>query len=1139
MKKRMLGLFCVLALCLTLLSTAALAAQDPVWYIERGWDGSMVTEQTKTVDTCTPIDKTTVTWDGSTTGGWYVASGNVTIDQRVTVTGDVYLILTDGCTLTINGGIQVEEDDSLTIYGQSDQADTMGRLTASITAENATIWDAAIGGSGSKDGGMGGGTVTIHGGFVSAMATLIDEDESTGGNDDESTVGNDEVSTDYVYGAAIGGGGGGGITDDGKWFVANGGDGGTVIIYGGVVDAASDGGAAIGGGCGSDVGGDGGSITIYGGSVEAESISSAGMGGGSGDVGGDGGTITINGGSVKAASYGGAAIGGGCGSGTLSDFEALSGGNGGRITINGGSVEARSCCGAAIGGGNGRFSRGGDGGTITINGGSVTAIAVPGSMDDMSNIASGAAIGGGCGWSGGDGGTVTINGGFVSATVTEDVAPDVADLDHAVGYGAAIGGGYGGNGGNGGTITINGGTVEAASPDGAAIGGSAGNGAGNGGNGGNITIDGGTVTATSTRGAAIGGGCGYYNRIDDDETDDSSGDDKDDSLSSGGIITINGGTVEAKSQFGAAIGGGALDITWADESSISWNSSSVTFTGGGGGTIAVNGGTVSAVSARGAAIGGGSAQATIGEGCTIFDPLFPGIIIKSGDGGAVTISGGTVSAESAGGAAIGSGGTPVYQSSSPDVDAYFTCSGGDSGTFATGSDGSAVLFATGSGADNHIQDDDDSSGWNGVIFLDGKGQVYGTSVTLQHDFTVPNGDTLEIRQDQTLSLAPDATMTIYNEDCLTGAGTLDNGGGTYQILNPLPVFTPTTLVYTGSDLSDRLSLTAPADSVSIMGQPFTVSGTPTYHDWVITPPEGGILQVGTYTVTAHSASQDRTVSGQITVIADSSSNTDHSYAITVDQPDHGGVTASRKAASSGSTITLTVNPDEGYQLYTLTVTDSRGNQRELTSKGGGRYTFIMPPANVTVSAVFTRILPFIDVDKTSWYIDAVHYVYDRSLMIGTDTDRFSPNGVTSRAMIATVLWRMAGSPVVFDALSFADVADGTWYTEAVRWASAAGIVDGYGDGAFGPDDAVTREQLAAMLYRYAQFRDYDVSVGEYANILSYSDAQNVSEWALSAMQWACGAGIVNGCASQLNPQNDATRVEIAAMLMRFGELYNP
>ena len=379
MKKRMLGLFCVLALCLMLVPTAALAAQDPVWYIERGWDGSTVTEQTKTVDTCTPIDKTTVTWDGSTTGGWYVASGNVTIDQRVTVTGDVYLILTDGCTLTINGGIQVEEDDSLTIYGQSDQADTMGRLTTSITAENDSTYDAAIGGSGGKDGGMDGGAVTIHGGFVSAMAI----DESTGGDDDESTVGNDEVSTDYVYGAAIGGGG---VTADGESFVANGGDGGTVIIYGGVVDAASDGGAAIGGGCGSDVGGDGGSITIYGGTVETESITGAGMGGGCGtNVGGNGGSITINGGSVKTASYSSAAIGGGGNRGTVINIgnpEEVAG-SGGTITINSGSVEARSCCGAAIGGGGSRYAYGGNGGTITINGGSVTSKTQPGTNNDI------------------------------------------------------------------------------------------------------------------------------------------------------------------------------------------------------------------------------------------------------------------------------------------------------------------------------------------------------------------------------------------------------------------------------------------------------------------------------------------------------------------------------------------------------------------------------------------------------------------------------------------------------------------------------------------------------------------------------------------------------------------------------------
>ena len=372
-----------------------------------------------------------------------------------------------------------------------------------------------------------------------------------------------------------------------------------------------------------------------------------------------------------------------------------------------------------------------------------------------------------------------------------------------------------------------------------------GSGASSGGDGGSITINDGSVTATSTLGAAIGGGGGFGNRMVASENDDSSDDYKDDTISSGGTITINGGVVEARSQYGAGIGGGALDIAWNDDSTVNAGlSTKVTYTGGGGGTITINGGTVSAASNRGAGIGGGSAQAAIGKNVTVSaSNEFQRFIVKSGDGGTVTISGGTVSAESAEGAAIGSGGMPVYQSSSPDIDSYFTYSGGDIGTFATGSDGSAVLFATGSGAGNHIQDDDDPSGWSGVIFLDGEGQLYGTSVTLSEDVTIPSGNTLEIGQGQILSVDRGVTMTIDNEDCLTGGGTLGHSGGTYGILNPLPVFTPTTLVYTGSDLSDRLSLTAPAGSVSIMGQTFTVSGTPTYRDWVITPPAGGILPV--------------------------------------------------------------------------------------------------------------------------------------------------------------------------------------------------------------------------------------------------------------------------------------------------------
>lgn len=1165
MKKRLFASLLCLALCLSLLPITALADGDGgVEYIERGWDGSAVTEQVETIDTYTTITSDTIQWDN----GWYVAQGEVTIGtddnpQRVTVTGDVHLILTDGCTLTVNGGIQVEKGNSLTIYGQSEQTGTMGRLIASITEEDASIYHAVIGGNGSDTGGNEGGAVTIHGGFVSATATIFNHNVKAGTGD---TVGNDVYSigsaygaaigggggnvdggdggtitiyggvveaintvdhedgdnTAHVgtaYGAAIGGGGGGGKIDD-IWYAGTGGNGGIVIIYGGAVKASTDSGAAIGGGCGDaaraddtgGTGGEGGSITIYGGTVEAESVTGAGMGGGGGtNVGGDGGSITIHGGSVKAASYSGAAIGGGGNRGTMFGFI--------------------------------RTEVAGSGGTITINGGTVTAIAVPGSVEEMGAVGCGAAIGGGASVAnGGDGGTITINGGFVSATVTEEAAPDV-DPSKVLQYGAAIGGSSGIIAGSGGTITINGGIVEASSPGGAAIGGGEGGGSGAGGDGGSITIHGGSVTAASTLGAAIGGGGGHGNRTDNKETDDGSDTEEDSSMCRGGTITINGGTVDARSQYGAGIGGGALDIAWADGSNIYTNlSTEVTFTGGDGGTITIRGGTVSAASDRGAAIGGGSTQATIGKNVKVSaSNEFQRFIVKSGDGGTVTISGGTVSAESAEGAAIGSGGMPVYQSASPDIDSYFTYSGGDIGTFATGSDGSAALFATGSGAGNHIQDNDDPSGWSGVIFLDGEGQLYGTSVTLSEDVTIPSGNTLEIGQGQTLSVGRGVTMTIDNENCLTGAGTL-GAGGSYEILNPLPVFTPTTLFYTGSDLSGRLSLTAPAGSVSIMGQTFTVSGTPTYRDWVITLPAGGILQVGTYTVTAYSPSQGRTVSGQITVIGDSSSTPTYSV-ILPGRVEGGTVTAKKSYAEEGETFRFTVTPDEGWELDTLSVTDNRGTELDVKYEGDSVYSFKMPARRVEIQVSFREIppesLPFTDIADNAWYADAVRYVYKHGLMAGTSATTFAPDVTTSRSMIATILWRMAGSPVVNYAMTYTDVAQGQWYSEAVRWATSEGIVGGYGNGLFGTNDPITREQFAAMLYRFAQEQGYEVSIGENTNILSYTDVADLSEYAISAMQWAVGAGIINGTGdgSTLSPQGQATRAQAAVMLMRFCEEY--
>jgi len=178
-------------------------------------------------------------------------------------------------------------------------------------------------------------------------------------------------------------------------------------------------------------------------------------------------------------------------------------------------------------------------------------------------------------------------------------------------------------------------------------------------------------------------------------------------------------------------------------------------------------------------------------------------------------------------------------------------------------------------------------------------------------------------------------------------------------------------------------------------------------------------------------------------------------------------------------------------------------------------------------------LPFTDVAENDWFFDGVRYVYGNGLMNGTSANTFAPYVTTSRAMIVTVLWRMEGSPVVNYAMNFDDVDMGTWYTEAIRWAASEKIVEGYA-GKFNPNDSITREQLAAILWRYAKYKGFDVSVGENTNILSYNDAFDISEYAIPAMQWACGAGVIGGKGNGiLDPHGNATRAEVAVMLERF------
>lgn len=265
------------------------------------------------------------------------------------------------------------------------------------------------------------------------------------------------------------------------------------------------------------------------------------------------------------------------------------------------------------------------------------------------------------------------------------------------------------------------------------------------------------------------------------------------------------------------------------------------------------------------------------------------------------------------------------------------------------------------------------------------------------------------------------------------------------------------------------------------------------------------------------------------------------YKVTTSAVNNGGVNASPSSAEKGATITITLSPDKGYKLDKLTVTDGSGKTVSIVKKSDTIYTFTMPASAVKVGVSYVKATEtpsktkFNDVSANDWFASAVDYVTGKGMMNGTADNTFSPKANTTRGMVVTVLYRLENQPST-SAASFTDVASGAYYANAVAWANANGIVSGYGSGKFGPNDKVTREQLAAILYRYAQYKKYDVSVGEDTNILSYDDAQSISTYAIPAIQWACGAGVVTGkSGSKLDPKGNATRAEVAAMLMRFCE----
>lgn len=279
------------------------------------------------------------------------------------------------------------------------------------------------------------------------------------------------------------------------------------------------------------------------------------------------------------------------------------------------------------------------------------------------------------------------------------------------------------------------------------------------------------------------------------------------------------------------------------------------------------------------------------------------------------------------------------------------------------------------------------------------------------------------------------------------------------------------------------------------------------------------------------ATKTFTINGNTTITANftvhhssgGGSSSGSSTTVSASKSDNGSVSIDKPSASKGSTVTVTVKAKDGYKLDKLTITDAKGKTVDVTDKGNGKFSFVMPEGKVTVTPTFvadngnqTESKSYSDVKTGDWFNDAVKYVSDKGLMSGTGSDKFAPSATTTRAMLMTVLARYAGEDTTGGA---------TWYEKGMEWAKAKGVSDGTN-----PNANITREQLVTMMYRYAGSPKAD------GKLDSFSDAASVSTYAADAMQWAVANGIVNGLNGKLNPQNNATRAEVAAILMRFCEM---
>lgn len=311
------------------------------------------------------------------------------------------------------------------------------------------------------------------------------------------------------------------------------------------------------------------------------------------------------------------------------------------------------------------------------------------------------------------------------------------------------------------------------------------------------------------------------------------------------------------------------------------------------------------------------------------------------------------------------------------------------------------------------------------------------------------------------------------------------------------------------------------------------------------------LSAGSYEV-RYAATADSFASTSVTVtVLDEEQNPDPEptpdpsepssslYHVTIAELLHGSIDSNHTWATAGTKVTLEITPNDGYVLEKLTLTDEDGQTIDFVDNGDGTITFTMPSGDVTITATFAEsdepecALPFVDVHANDWFFDPVCYVYSEGLMTGTSATTFAPDATTTRAMIVSILARQENVTSAEDA-GFTDVDENDWFATAVNWAAREGIVAGFEDDSFRPNAAITREQLAAILCNYSAWKGEDTSAR--ADLDEYTDAISISSWATDTMSWAVAEGLISGMtADELQPQESATRAQVAAILQRYLE----